>query len=84
MDATTPAALHRSILAFLASNPTPEQIAAFTPPPEARERLRSLLARGKAGQLALADEAELDEYERIEHLIVMLKAGIPSDPTAAR
>lgn len=32
--------IYRYILNFLASNPTPEQIAAFSPTPEMQERLR--------------------------------------------
>ena len=70
-----PASLYRSILTFLASSPTPAQLAEFRPSAEMQARLRTLLARNKAGQLTPAEQAELDEYERIEHLIVMLKAG---------
>jgi hypothetical protein len=33
------------------------------------------LLRNQAGTLAEIEQRELDEYERIEHLIVMLKAG---------
>lgn len=36
----TPAHIYRYILNFLASNRTPEQIAAFGPTPEMQERLR--------------------------------------------
>ncbi len=70
-----PAALYRTILTFLAGNPTPVELAAFSPPPEAQARLRTLLARSREGQLTSAEQAELGEDERIEHLIVMLKAG---------
>lgn len=67
--------IYRYILNFLASNPTPEQIAAFVPTPEMQERLRTLLQRSKAGELTEAERLELDEYERIEHLVIMLKSG---------
>ncbi|MBH8564020.1 hypothetical protein I8748_17820 [Nostoc sp. CENA67] len=70
-----PAQVYRYILDFLASNPTPEQIADFKPTPEMQARLRTLLARSKAGELAPSELKELDEYERIEHLMVMIKAG---------
>ncbi|WP_279606320.1 hypothetical protein [Aetokthonos hydrillicola] len=33
------------------------------------------MLRSKAGELTPPEQRELDEYERIEHLIVMLKAG---------
>jgi hypothetical protein len=40
-----------------------------------QDRLRTLLARNKAGDINPRELKELDEYERIEHLIVMIKAG---------
>jgi len=70
-----PARVYRYILDFLASQPTPEQIAAFGPTPEMTERLETLLAREKGGDITPAEKTELDEYERIEHLVVMIKAG---------
>ncbi|MEH2085340.1 hypothetical protein [Nostoc sp.] len=70
-----PAQVYRYILDFLASNPTPEQIAEFKPTPEMQERLRILLTRSNAGELTPTELKELDEYERIEHLVVMIKAG---------
>jgi len=70
-----PTHIYRYILDFLASQPTVEQLVAFGPTPEMTERLQTLLARQIAGDSTPAEMAELDEYERIEHLIVMLKAG---------
>ena len=68
-----PAHLYRHILNFIASNPTPQQISDFRPTPEMQERLRTLLDRQE--NLTPSEQAELDEYERIEHLVIMLKAG---------
>lgn len=70
-----PAQVYRYILDFMTSNPTPQQIAEFNPTPEMQERLRSLLSRNKLGDLAPSEEAELKEYEQIEHIVVMLKTG---------
>ena len=70
-----PTLVYQYILNFLASNPTPQQIAEFKPTPEMQDRLRTLLARNKAGDINPRELKELDEYERIEHLIVMIKAG---------
>lgn len=70
-----PAHIYRYILNFLASNPTPQQIVAFGPTPEMQERLRTLQGRSQAGELTTQELTELDELERIEHLVVMLKAG---------
>ncbi len=70
-----PARFYRDILIFLASSPTPEQIIAFRPAPEIIERLRTLLARESGGEITQAEKAELDEFEQIEHLVVMIKAS---------
>ncbi|NHC33539.1 hypothetical protein QH73_0002490 [Scytonema millei VB511283] len=70
-----PAYIYHYILSFLTSNPTPEQIAAFSPTPEMVARLCTLLQRHKAGEITDMERQELDEYERIEHLIVTIKAG---------
>ena len=70
-----PARIYHYILDFLASQPTPEQILAFRPTAQMQERLKTLLTRSKTGELTSTEQQELDEYERIEHLIVMLKAG---------
>ena len=70
-----PATVYRYILDFLTSQPTPEQIRAFRPTSEMQERLRSLLAKNQSGDLTPDERQELDEYERIEHLIIMLKLG---------
>lgn len=71
-----PAHLYREILTFLAGNPTPAQIAAFGPTPEMQGRLEMLLKRERADILTAAELAELAEFEQIEHLIVMIKAGV--------
>lgn len=70
-----PSQVYRYILDFLTSQPTPEQVAAFRPTPEMQTRLQTLLARSHSGELTPTEQCELDEYERIEHLIVMLKSG---------
>ena len=70
-----PAHIYRYILNFLTSNPTPQQIATFSPTPEMQSRLRTLLERSKVEELTEQERLELDEYERIEHLVIMLKAG---------
>ncbi len=79
-----PAHLYRSILTFLAGAPTPEQIAAFVPPPDARQRLQTLLDRERTGPLSSAEQAEVSELERIEHLVAMLKIRALSALAATR
>jgi hypothetical protein len=70
-----PTHIYRYILDFLTSKPTSEQILAFRPTPEMSDRLETLLSRCQAETLTPSEKQELDEYERIEHLIIMLKAG---------
>lgn len=67
--------VYHHILNFLAGNPTREKIAEFAPTPEMQTRLRTLLARNQAGELTATEQAELEEYERIEHLVILIKAG---------
>lgn len=62
------------IVAFLSSGVSPEQVAEFLVSPRAQERLRRLLALNQAGLLSQDEQAELDESEQIEHIIVLLKA----------
>jgi hypothetical protein len=71
-----PAYVYRYVLDFLASNPTAEEIASFAPTPEMSERLKTLLAREAANNITPTEKAELDDYERLEHLMVMIKAGM--------
>jgi len=75
LQPTFPSQVYHYILDFLTSQPTPEQIAAFRPTPEMQSRLQTLLARNHSGNLTAIEQEELNEYERIEHLIVMLKTG---------
>ena len=44
-EPTLPAHVYRYVLDFLASQPTPEQVAAFGPTAEMKDRLRTLLER---------------------------------------
>ena len=71
-----PARIYQYILDFIVSKPTPEEIIAFRPTAEMEERLRVLLERSKGGKITVAESKELDEYERIQHLMIMLKAGV--------
>lgn len=69
------AQVYRYILNFLASQPNPEQIAAFRPTPEMQNRLRYLVNLSQDKTLTPEEAQELLEYERIEHLMILLKAG---------
>lgn len=70
-----PASIYRYLFDFITSNPTSQQISDFRPTLEMQDRLRTLLDRSQADQLTALEHLELDEFERIEHLIIMLKSG---------
>lgn len=70
-----PAHVYRYVLDFLAGRPSPQEITTFGPTPEMTERLRTLVRRQTAGEITAAEMAEIDEYERLEHLMVMIKSN---------
>jgi hypothetical protein len=70
-----PVHVYRYVLDFLASNPSAEEIASFAPTREMIERQRTLVAREADNTITQAEKAELDEYERLEHLMVTIKSG---------
>jgi len=69
-----PAQVYSYILEFLAGGPTAKEVANFRPAPEMQARVSELLEKNRAGTLTEMEQAELDEYMRIEHLMLMIKA----------
>ncbi len=59
---------------FFLSNPPHEAVVNYHVSPETQARLRRLLALNEARLLGEAEQAELDELERLEHIIILLKA----------
>jgi hypothetical protein len=59
---------------FLASGPTPEQIIAHKASAPVQERLAELLDKNREEGLTEAEEAELDAYELVNHVMILLKA----------
>ena len=49
-------------------------VLAFRPSAEAQARVRDLLARSKAGSLTDDEQAELDRFGELEHLMQLVKA----------
>ena len=68
-----PASAQDEVYEFLLSQPTPEQIIAFRPSPEAEERLSYLLDVNRSDRLTKEEQFELDEYLKLEHWMRMLK-----------
>ncbi len=79
-----PAQVYAYVLSFLANGPSPEQLMEFRPTPEMKDRLDELLEKSRADTLTDLEKQELEEYERIEHIVIMLKArALPSITSAS-
>lgn len=70
---TSAAATAAEVIGFLCTNPAPDATAAFHVSDEAQARLQRLLTLNEAGLLSLSEQAELDELQRLEQLVVILK-----------
>ena len=62
------------LLELLATNADPEQILGFRLPEDNQQRLDELLAKNKTNTLTDADQAELQSFEQLEHVVRLLKA----------
>jgi hypothetical protein len=69
-----PPSVYAEVLDFLIKRPTPQEIAAFKVSLQAQERLRTLLEKNQEATLTAEETAELDVYEQLEHLMLLLKA----------
>jgi hypothetical protein len=65
---------YEEVLEFLLNRPTPEAIVAFKVSSAAQARIRMLLENNREATLNAAETAELDLYEQLEHLMMLLKA----------
>jgi hypothetical protein len=61
------------IIDFIASR-NPKEVVAFQPSEQARKRVWDLLERKKANDLNQEEQAELEDYIEIEHLMRLAKA----------
>ncbi len=62
------------IIAILAQQPTPEQILNIQPSSALQDRVSDLLERNQQGKLSAAEQAEMERYMLLEHLVRMAKA----------
>ena len=66
--------LYNEVIEFLASGPTARAIIAFRPSAEAQAQVTQLLDKNRAGTLTADEQAELDQYERLDYLMTLVKA----------
>ncbi|MEZ4658129.1 MAG: hypothetical protein R2911_11190 [Caldilineaceae bacterium] len=64
------------IVEFLATSPSPQEIFHYHVSERAQDRLQRLLALNSAGLLGESEQLELDELEKIEHILISLKARL--------
>jgi predicted transcriptional regulator len=67
-------AVYQEVLDFLIKRPTPEEIITFKVSEQAQKRLSELLEKNRSATLSSMELAELDVYEQLEHMMILLKA----------
>ncbi|MDP6358288.1 MAG: hypothetical protein QF473_24430 [Planctomycetota bacterium] len=66
--------LAAEVIEFLSVNPSQEEICDFHASGRSQMRLRRLLSLNEAGLLGREEELELEELQRVEHIVTLLKA----------
>lgn len=67
-------AVYDNLLDVLVETSNVERILSFRLSPDQQARLDELLARNRQGALTNEESGELDDFERFEHLVRLLKA----------
>ena len=62
------------IIELFANGSSPQKIASFKPSDESKKRVQELLLKNESGLLTSEEEAELDDFGQIEHLMRLVKA----------
>ncbi|MCL4247185.1 MAG: hypothetical protein KJ065_03420 [Anaerolineae bacterium] len=73
MAAVQPPAVLDEILEFLAQGPSPQAIVDFKPSEALEQRLEYLLDRNRRDVISPEEQAELDEFLRMNHFMTMLQ-----------
>ncbi|MEG4346553.1 hypothetical protein QUB70_25230 [Microcoleus sp. A003_D6] len=66
--------VYQEVLDFLIKSPIPQDIVNFKVSQQAQTRLQILLDKNRESTLDPMEIAELDVYEQLEHLMILLKA----------
>jgi hypothetical protein len=73
-QAETASPAYMEVLDFLMTSPSPQEIIDFKISPATQTRLGELLEKNREEALTDLEQAELDAFEQIEHVMVLLKA----------
>jgi hypothetical protein len=65
---------YEEIINFIAAGASTESVAAFKASPETKARVAELIDREKTVGLTPEEQAELDSYEELEHIMILAKA----------
>ena len=66
--------VYEEIVDFIAGGSTSQDVAEWTPSRPARNRVAKLIQAAKSGALSVDDQAELNHYLELEHLMRLAKA----------
>ena len=69
-----PIKAYEEIIDFFAAGTTPEAIVAFHPSDSVQQRVAALVESSKTGGIPVEEQSELDDYLRLEHIMIMAKA----------
>lgn len=64
------------VIQFLSNDPTPDELIKYHISESSQERMQRLLALNKAGMLSESENLELDELQKIEHFVILLKTRV--------
>ena len=62
------------VIEFLAREISPQALVGFRPSDTTRQRVWDLVQKEKEEGLTPEEKCELDDYERLEHLLILAKA----------
>lgn len=69
-------AVYDELVELLAETADRERLSNFRLSPRRQARLDALLEKNRSGSLAPSEAAELDDFERFEHVVRLLKARL--------
>ena len=66
--------VYEEIIDFIASGSTPDRVASFQPSEQARSKVASLIEQQRSATLSADDQAELNHFLELEHIMRLAKA----------
>jgi hypothetical protein len=65
---------YEEIIDFIAAGTTPEAVVAFHPSEAVQQRVSELIARSRDGSISAEEQSELEDFLKLEHIMIMAKA----------